>query len=115
MFSSNFNGILQWHVTAHIQYLPVILMIVTSCGILWQCSKFEFFIIGKTTMAIVTLMPYKWVEEWAHARVMKRGDEYEAIKKTFGHKAVEQACHLYPDIKVRPESRRRKGTGFRYI
>ncbi|KAK3882468.1 hypothetical protein Pcinc_013175 [Petrolisthes cinctipes] len=54
---------------------------------------------GKTTMVIVTLMPYKWVEEWAHARVMKRGDEYEYIKKTFGHKAVEQACQLYPDIK----------------
>lgn len=69
-------------------------------------------------MAIVTLMPYKWVEEWAQARVMKRGDEYEAIKKTFGHKAVEQACQLYPDIKVRPESRhkigRRKGTSLRY-
>jgi len=58
-------------------------------------------LLGKTTMALVTLMLYQWVEEWDKCRVMKRGDEYEAIKKTFGHKAVEQACKLFPDIRVR--------------
>lgn len=56
---------------------------------------------GKTTMAIVTLMPYDWVAEWNDNRVKKRGDEYESVKKTFGHKAVEQACRLYPSIKDR--------------
>lgn len=54
---------------------------------------------GKTTMAIVTLMPYDWVSEWNENRVKKRGDEYESIKKTFGHKAVEQACQLFPSIR----------------
>ncbi|MPC30012.1 putative all-trans-retinol 13,14-reductase [Portunus trituberculatus] len=54
---------------------------------------------GKTTMAIVTLMPYDWVSEWNNNRVKKRGDEYESIKKTFGHKAVEQACRLFPSIR----------------
>lgn len=52
-------------------------------------------------MAIVTLMPYHWLEQWKDDRVMKRGDEYEGIKKTFGHKAVEQACRLFPSIRVR--------------
>ena len=51
-------------------------------------------------MAIVTLMPYDWVSEWNNNRVKKRGDEYESIKKTFGHKAVEQACQLFPSIRV---------------
>lgn len=51
-------------------------------------------------MAIVTLMPYDWVSEWNENRVKKRGDEYESIKKTFGHKAVEQACQLFPSIRV---------------
>lgn len=60
----------------------------------WQ-KKFP----GKTTMAIVTLMPYSWMEEWENERVTKRGDEYESIKKIFGHKAVEQACQLFPSIK----------------
>ncbi|KAK8400464.1 hypothetical protein O3P69_003254 [Scylla paramamosain] len=55
---------------------------------------------GKTTMAIVTLMPYDWVSEWNNNRVKKRGDEYESIKNTFGHKAVEQACRLFPSIRV---------------
>lgn len=55
---------------------------------------------GKTTMAIVTLMPYEWVAEWNNNRVKKRGDEYESIKKTFGHKAIEQACNIFPSIKV---------------
>lgn len=54
---------------------------------------------GKTTMAIVTLMPYHWLEQWKDERVMKRGDEYESIKKIFGHKAVEQACQLFPSIR----------------
>ncbi|XP_050714755.1 all-trans-retinol 13,14-reductase-like [Eriocheir sinensis] len=54
---------------------------------------------GKTTMAIVTLMPYEWVAEWNNNRVKKRGDEYDSIKKTFGHKAVEQACNIFPSIK----------------
>ncbi|XP_063613481.1 all-trans-retinol 13,14-reductase-like [Penaeus indicus] len=54
---------------------------------------------GKTTMAIVTLMPYHWLEQWKDERVMKRGDDYEGIKKIFGHKAVEQACQLFPSIR----------------
>ncbi|KAG0715457.1 putative all-trans-retinol 13,14-reductase [Chionoecetes opilio] len=54
---------------------------------------------GKTTMAIVTLMPYEWVSEWNDNRVKKRGDEYEVVKKAFGHKAVEQACQLFPSMR----------------
>ncbi|XP_045626463.2 all-trans-retinol 13,14-reductase [Procambarus clarkii] len=54
---------------------------------------------GKTTMALVTLMPYHWLEEWENERVMKRGDEYDSLKKIFGHKAVEQASNIFPSIK----------------
>ncbi|XP_045626187.1 all-trans-retinol 13,14-reductase [Procambarus clarkii] len=53
----------------------------------------------KTTMALVILMPYRWMEEWENKRVMKRGDEYESIKKTFAHKALEKACELFPSIR----------------
>lgn len=54
---------------------------------------------GKTTLALVTLMPYEWLAEWENERVMKRGDDYEGIKKAFGHKAIEQTCQLFPSIR----------------
>ncbi|XP_069178023.1 all-trans-retinol 13,14-reductase-like [Procambarus clarkii] len=54
---------------------------------------------GKTTMALVTLIPYHWMEEWENKPVMKRGDEYESLKNTLGHKALEKACELYPSIR----------------
>ncbi|KAK7076744.1 hypothetical protein SK128_022175, partial [Halocaridina rubra] len=54
---------------------------------------------GKTTMALVTLMPYRWLKEWENERVMKRGDEYDGIKKIFGHKAIEQVSRIFPSIK----------------
>ncbi|XP_064108967.1 LOW QUALITY PROTEIN: all-trans-retinol 13,14-reductase-like [Macrobrachium nipponense] len=54
---------------------------------------------GKTTMALVTFIPYEWFSDWENERVMKRGDEYESIKKVFGYKAIDQACRLFPSIK----------------
>ncbi|XP_066955486.1 all-trans-retinol 13,14-reductase-like [Macrobrachium rosenbergii] len=55
---------------------------------------------GKTTMALVTFLPYEWFSDWENERVMKRGDEYESVKNVFGYKAIDQACKLFPSIKA---------------
>ncbi|CAL4063563.1 unnamed protein product, partial [Meganyctiphanes norvegica] len=54
---------------------------------------------GKTTVAIVSLMPYEWLQEFENGKVKKRGDDYESYKKIFGHKLVEQTCRLFPTIR----------------
>lgn len=54
---------------------------------------------GKTTVALVSLMPYEWLQEFQNGKVKKRGDEYESFKKIFGHKLVEQTCRLFPTIR----------------
>jgi len=54
---------------------------------------------GKTTVALVSLMPYEWLQEFEGGKKGKRGDDYESYKKIFGHKLVEQACRLYPTIR----------------
>jgi len=54
---------------------------------------------GKTTLAIVSLMPYEWLQEFKDGKVKKRGDEYESLKKIFGHKLIDQTCRLFPSIR----------------
>ena len=39
---------------------------------------------GKCAAEIVTLAPFEWFEQWEDERVMKRGQDYDAIKAGFG-------------------------------
>ena len=52
-------------------------------------------------MTIVTLSNYNWFKEWENRPCKRRGDDYDAYKKTLGYKCIDTACDLFPKIKVR--------------
>lgn len=39
---------------------------------------------GRSAAEIVTLAPFEWFEPWEDERVMKRGQDYDALKAAFG-------------------------------
>ena len=46
------------------------------------------------------MVPWKWFQEYeGSGPVRRRGDDYEGLKNTLGHKMVEQLCKLYPNLK----------------
>jgi len=53
----------------------------------------------KSTVAIVTLANWEWFSQWQENAVKKRGDDYDAIKKTLGEVLIEQTCKLFPQIR----------------
>ena len=47
---------------------------------------------GRSTVEIITCMPYKWFEQWKDERWQKRGEEYEAFKEKLSQRLL---AHLY--------------------
>jgi all-trans-retinol 13,14-reductase len=47
---------------------------------------------GRSTVEIITCMPYKWFEKWEDERWQKRGEEYEAFKEQMSQRLL---AHLY--------------------
>jgi all-trans-retinol 13,14-reductase len=47
---------------------------------------------GRSTVEIITCMPYKWFEKWQDERWQKRGEEYEAFKEQLTQRLL---AHLY--------------------
>ncbi len=47
---------------------------------------------GRSTVEIITCMPYKWFEKWKDERWQKRGEEYEAFKEGLSQRLL---AHLY--------------------
>ncbi|CAG0917063.1 unnamed protein product, partial [Notodromas monacha] len=41
----------------------------------------------------------EWFNKWQHLPIKKRGDEYDALKKAFGQKILDQALELFPQLK----------------
>lgn len=64
----------------------------------WE-KRFE----DKSTCEIVTLVPYKWFEQWENGRVMKRGADYEELKQRIGRRMWEQTCNLLPHLRDKVE------------
>ncbi|CAG0888764.1 unnamed protein product [Cyprideis torosa] len=58
---------------------------------------------GKSCAVIVTFFNYDWFAKWKDTRYSKRGDDYEGVKKTLGHKLVEQLCVLFPQLEGKLE------------
>lgn len=53
----------------------------------------------KATCAIVTLASWEWFKEWDGKPVKKRGDDYDEVKNSIGHRMIEQTCQLFPQLK----------------
>lgn len=58
---------------------------------------------GKSTCTVVTLANWDWFSAWENERVMKRGEDYDAIKEAIGRRMWEQVCKLYPQLKDKVE------------
>merc|ERR1711953_797142 len=53
---------------------------------------------NKTTCQIVTLSNWEWFKNWDGSKHLKRGDEYDELKNSIGHKMIEQTCRHFPQI-----------------
>lgn len=58
---------------------------------------------GKSTVAVVTVTPYEWFEEWKDEKVQKRGEDYVSFKTRLGRQLWEQVCTLYPHLEDKLE------------
>jgi all-trans-retinol 13,14-reductase len=54
---------------------------------------------NKSSATIVTFANYNWFRKWEDGRVMHRGDDYDAFKKTLGDMVWEQTLSLFPQLR----------------
>ncbi|CAG0892037.1 unnamed protein product [Darwinula stevensoni] len=54
---------------------------------------------GKATCIIFGHVDYEWFRPWENEDFFHRGDRYEEMKKIIGHRLIEQACNLFPQIR----------------
>lgn len=54
---------------------------------------------GTATIQAITMGRYKWFEEYEDKPWMKRGDEYESMKKAFEEETLNRLYEIYPQIK----------------
>jgi len=53
---------------------------------------------GKTVCTLITLANWEWFQQWQDERVMKRGEDYNAIKMSLGRRMWEQTLNIYPQL-----------------
>ena len=54
---------------------------------------------GRSTVEIITCMPYKWFEKWEADRWQKRGEEYEAFKDQLTQRLLNALYEQKPQLK----------------
>lgn len=54
---------------------------------------------GKSTIDIITLMPYEVFEKWEDSRWKKRGEAYETLKEKFAQRLMESLFKLEPQLR----------------
>lgn len=54
---------------------------------------------GKSTIDIVTVMPYHAFEKWEDTRWKNRGEEYEAIKEEYSQRLLDELFKLEPQLR----------------
>ena len=54
---------------------------------------------GKSTIDIITLLPYDGFKNWEDSRWMKRGEEYEALKEKMSKRLLEVLYKHIPQVK----------------
>jgi all-trans-retinol 13,14-reductase len=54
---------------------------------------------GRSTIDLITLMPYEIFAEWEEARWKKRGDEYEALKERISQRLLAELYRMEPHLK----------------
>ena len=54
---------------------------------------------GKSTIDIITMIPYDIFKEWEETRWKKRGDEYDTLKETLAQRLLEELFKLEPHLR----------------
>jgi len=53
---------------------------------------------GKSSIDIITLLPYETFEKWSDTSWKKRGDDYEAIKEEFAQRLLKELYKQLPQV-----------------
>jgi len=53
---------------------------------------------GKSTIDIITLVPFELFEKWQDSRWMKRGDEYDALKEDIAKRLLKELYKQMPQV-----------------
>jgi all-trans-retinol 13,14-reductase len=53
----------------------------------------------RSTIDIITLMPYNVFEKWENTRWKKRGEDYEALKEEYSQRLLEELFKLEPHLR----------------
>lgn len=53
---------------------------------------------GKSTIDIITVMPFDIFQEWENTRWKKRGEDYEALKEKFAQRLLAELYRLEPQV-----------------
>jgi all-trans-retinol 13,14-reductase len=54
---------------------------------------------NKSTIDIITLLPFKSFHQWEGSKWMKRGESYEAFKEKFAQRLLEYLFELFPHLR----------------
>lgn len=54
---------------------------------------------GVSTIQIITVCPYEWVEKWEKTRWKKRGNTYDAFKEKYTTQLLEKLYKVVPQVK----------------
>jgi all-trans-retinol 13,14-reductase len=58
---------------------------------------------GRSTIDIITLLPYETFEKWENTRWMKRGEDYEALKEKIAQRLFEALFKELPHLREKVE------------
>jgi len=54
---------------------------------------------GKSTVEVITLVPYKWFEEWENTDWKKRGKSYDELKEKLAQQLLEELYRVQPQLR----------------
>ncbi|XP_046639196.1 all-trans-retinol 13,14-reductase-like [Daphnia pulicaria] len=53
----------------------------------------------RSTISVMSFIPYSFFAKWSHLKVKKRGDDYNALKNAYGLQILDQVIREYPKMK----------------
>lgn len=77
------------------QPFPVVYLSFPSAKDLDWSNRYS----GKSTIDVITLLPYETFEEWSDTTWKKRGDEYESLKEEFSQRLLEELYKQLPQVR----------------
>ena len=64
-----------------------------------------YLLTGKSVCTIVTLVNWKWFEDWKDKKLNKRGADYDALKNYIGQRLWDNVAKMYPQLEDKVRKR----------